>query len=80
MIVPVALHIIFGVAHYSLLTLSLHYTHTETQFGILPTLEFDGKRLSGNGPIARYLAEKYGEKSSSIVDSFAYCTYATAVL
>lgn len=41
--------------------------HTETQFGILPTLEFDGKRLSGNGPIARYLAEKYGENFSSLL-------------
>ena len=31
-----------------------------TQFGIVPVLEFDGKTLSGNGAVARYLAEKYG--------------------
>lgn len=49
--------------------------HTETQFGILPTLEFDGKRLSGNGPIARYLAEKYGENVSSILPCMMHQQY-----
>ena len=33
----------------------------ETQLGILPTAEFDGKVLSGNATIARYLAEEHGE-------------------
>ena len=33
----------------------------ETQLGILPTAEFDGKVLSGNATIARYLAEEYGK-------------------
>jgi len=41
-----------------------HNKHTHliaTPFGILPTLEFDGKWLGGNAAIARYLAEKHGE-------------------
>ena len=33
----------------------------ETQLGILPTAEFDGKVLSGNATIARYLAEEHGK-------------------
>ena len=38
----------------------IHAQYAATQFGVLPQLEFDGgKRLSGNGTIARYLAEKY---------------------
>ena len=33
----------------------------ETQLGILPTAEFDGKTLSGNATISRYLAEEHGK-------------------
>ncbi len=48
-------HDSYNCVIYTLLVL------TATQFGILPQLEFDGgRRLSGNGAIARYLAEKYG--------------------
>ena len=35
--------------------------HLETELGILPTAEFDGKTLSGNATIARYLAEENGK-------------------
>lgn len=33
-----------------------------TPFGIIPILETDGKVLSGNGNIARYLGEKFGKQ------------------
>lgn len=38
---------------------------SETQLGILPTAEFDGKTLSGNATIARYLAEEHGIYSTT---------------
>lgn len=38
-----------------------YYDNLATQLGILPTAEFDGKTLSGNATISRYLAEEYGE-------------------
>ena len=32
----------------------------KTPFGTMPILEVDGKTIGGSGPIARYVAEKYG--------------------
>lgn len=48
----------FVVQHYRF---ELLYCLLASLYGILPTLEFGDKTLSGNGNIARYLAEKYGE-------------------
>lgn len=39
----------------------------ETQLGVLPTAEFDGKILSGNATIARYLAEEHGKYHTCMV-------------
>lgn len=41
----------------------------ETQLGILPTAEFDGKTLSGNATIARYLAEKHGLAGATPIEN-----------
>ena len=49
-------------------SLSLHnYDYIGSPLGVLPYLEFDGKTLSGNGTISRYLAEKYGNVLSCCV-------------
>ena len=48
-------------------SLSLHnYDYVGSPLGVLPYLEFDGKTLSGNGTISRYLAEKYGNVLSNL--------------
>lgn len=39
------------------------------QFGQLPVLEFGEHSLSGSGPIARYLAEKYGLAGSNEIEN-----------
>ena len=39
----------------------LYLLYVESPYGILPVLHTEGKVLSGNGNIARYLAEKFGE-------------------
>ncbi len=36
-----------------------------TQYGTLPLLEVDGKQLAGSGPIARFLAERFGLAGSN---------------
>lgn len=36
------------------------YIIIESPYGVLPVLNVDDKVLSGNGTIARYLAEKNG--------------------
>ena len=38
-----------------------------TQYGILPTAEFDGKILSGNAMISRYLAEEHGKHNMNVM-------------
>ena len=78
-IAPVTLHLVWPLVLTFANPLPLH-VHTETQFGVLPTLEFDGKRLSGNGPIARYLAEKYGEKYKSISLHNAFLQLLSAIM
>ena len=44
----------------------LSYIILATELGILPTAEFDGKTLSGNATIARYLAEEHGKHRSIV--------------
>ncbi len=36
-----------------------------TKYGALPLLEVDGKQLAGSGPIARFVAERFGLAGSS---------------
>ena len=40
--------------------------YSATQLGILPTAEFEGKVLSGNATIARYLAEEHGRLNARL--------------
>ena len=39
----------------------------EAPLGVIPVLHTEGKVLSGNGNIARYLAEKFGNDSVKLV-------------
>ena len=41
----------------------------QTPFGYMPILEVDGKVLSGSGPIARFLAERYGLAGTNDVEN-----------
>ena len=39
-----------------------------TPYGVLPILEVDGKVLGGNGPISRFLAERFGLAGTSDIE------------
>ena len=49
-------------------------------FGTLPILEEDGRKIGGNAPIARYLAEKFGLSGSNEYDNAVLASIMDAVL